>query len=165
MDPEDLERPGRWDVGGLRSYMIVFGIVSSAFDLLTFAVLLTVFDADAPLFRTGWFVGSTLTELAVLFVLRTRRRGWRSRPSRALVATSLSVAAGTLALPFVPGVAAPLGLTAPPPELVAALIGLTTAYVLVAELTKILVYRRRPPPPGAEEGAAAAQRTVPTLLP
>jgi Mg2+-importing ATPase len=60
--------------------MVVFGLLSTAFDLLTFAVLLHVFHADADLYRTGWFVGSTLTELAVLFILRTRRLAFRSTP-------------------------------------------------------------------------------------
>ena len=43
-----------------------------AFDLLTFAVLLLVFQADQATFQTAWFVISLLTELAVVLVLRTR---------------------------------------------------------------------------------------------
>ena len=71
--------------------MVVFGLLGTLFDWLTFVVLLQVFHADADLFRTGWFVGSTLTELAVLFVLRTRRLFFRSTPGRALFISSIAV--------------------------------------------------------------------------
>jgi Mg2+-importing ATPase len=120
--------------------MVVFGLLSTAFDLLTFAVLLQVFDADAELFRTGWFVGSALTELAVLFVLRTRRVAFRSRPGRALQVTSVAVALLTTALPFMPVVASALGLTRPPAVLVLTLVAITCAYVMAAEVTKRVFY-------------------------
>ena len=80
VDAEEVAVPRRWDVHAVRNFMVVFGLLSSAFDLLTFAVLLHFFHAGADLFRSGWFVGSSLTELAVLFVLRTRRLAIRSRP-------------------------------------------------------------------------------------
>ena len=39
-DPERTERPRRWDIGFIHRFMIVFGLVSSVFDYLTFAVLI-----------------------------------------------------------------------------------------------------------------------------
>lgn len=75
--------------------MIVFGLLSSAVDLLTFAILRLVFDASAELFRSDWFVESVITELTVLLVLRTQRPFYRSRPGRALVLSSIVVAALT----------------------------------------------------------------------
>jgi Mg2+-importing ATPase len=140
VDREDVERPRRWDLHQVRDFMVVFGLLSTAFDLLTFAVLLQVFDADAELFRTGWFVGSALTELAVLFVLRTRRVAFRSRPGRALQVTSVAVALLTTALPFMSVVASALGLTRPPAVLVMTLVAITCAYVMAAEVTKRVFY-------------------------
>ena len=69
-------------IDDIQRFMIVFGLVSSAFDLLTFTLLLRVFHAGAAAFQTSWFVVSLLTELAVLLVLRTRSPAWRSRPAR-----------------------------------------------------------------------------------
>ena len=40
VDPEMVERPRRWDIGFIRRFMVVFGVVSSVFDFLTFGVLL-----------------------------------------------------------------------------------------------------------------------------
>ena len=65
--------------------MVTFGLLSSVFDLLTFAVLLGVFRATPETFRTGWFVESLLTELVIALVVRTRRPFFRSRPGRLLL--------------------------------------------------------------------------------
>jgi Mg2+-importing ATPase len=150
VDPEQLELPHSWDIGFVRNFMLVFGGVSSAFDLLTFAVLRLGFAADATLFRSGWFLESVATELAVLFVLRTRRPFFRSRPSRLLVVSSLVVAALTLAIPYSP-LAVPLGLDGPRPSMLAALAIITALYVGATEIAKERFYRpstgtRRQPP-------------------
>jgi len=141
VDPEQLERPHSWDIGFVRNFMILFGGVSTIFDLLTFAVLRIGFVADATLFRSGWFLESVATELAVLFVLRTRRPFFRSRPSRLLAASSLILAAVTLAIPYSP-LAGPLQLEGPPLPLLAALVVITGIYVLATESAKQVFYRR-----------------------
>ena len=78
--------------------MIVFGLISSIFDLVTFALLLLVFHADQATFQTSWFVVSLLTELAVVLVLRTHKSALRSRPSRLLLWSTLVAAVATLAI-------------------------------------------------------------------
>ncbi len=58
------------------------GRISSLFDFATFAVMLWVFHAGPPLFRSGWFVESLATQTLVIFVIRTRRVPFfRSHPS------------------------------------------------------------------------------------
>jgi Mg2+-importing ATPase len=135
VDPEQLEAPRAWDIGSIRRFMIVFGLVSSAFDILTFVTLRTVFDAGATLFRSGWFVESTATELAVMLVLRTTRPFWRSRPGRALLASSAFIAMVTVALPYSP-LAEPLGLVGIPARILLALTALTALYVIANEAIK-----------------------------
>jgi Mg2+-importing ATPase len=153
VDPEQLERPHSWDIGFVRRFMLTFGAVSSVFDLLTFAILRLGFGADATLFRSGWFLESVATELAVLFVLRTRRSFFRSRPSRLLAVSSLAVAALTVAIPYSP-LAVPLGLDGPPFPLLAALAAITILYVATTEATKWLFYRKGGPAT-ADAGRAA----------
>jgi Mg2+-importing ATPase len=143
VDPEQVARPHGWDIRFVRRFMIVFGVLSSIFDLLTFAILRLGFNADAVVFRSGWFLESVATELAVLFILRTRRIFFRSRPSRLLALSSLTVGLVTLGLPFSP--AAPiLGLTGPSPLIVLALSVITVLYVLATELAKRRFYARAP---------------------
>ncbi len=155
VDAEQLERPQRWDIGFIRDFMVLFGLLSTAFDLLTFAVLLQVFDAGSTLFRSAWFVGSTLTELAVLLVLRTRRPAYRSRPGRALLITSGVVAVVTIAIPYSTG-ASLLGLRPLPAAVLGSLVLITLAYVVAAEATKHSFYRA---------AARRAERPRPATLP
>ena len=115
--------------------MIVFGLVSSVFDILTFVIMRVAFDTGDALFRSGWFIESTATELAVMLVLRTARPFWRSRPGRALLATSLLIAAVTVALPYSP-LAGTLGLVGVPVRILAVLVGLTVLYVAANETIK-----------------------------
>lgn len=143
VDPEDVALPRRWDLRGVTTFMITFGLLSTVFDLLTFGMMLIVFRADATLFRTAWFVGSTLTEIAVLLVLRTRRPALRSRPGTGLAFATLLVALVTIPLPFIPNLAGPMGLVPLPGPVLGALVALTLLYVMAAEGVKRL--RRRPP--------------------
>jgi Mg2+-importing ATPase len=130
VDHEQLRTPRRWDIAAIRRFMITFGLLSSFFDVATFLVLRLGFDASADVFRTGWFIESTATELAVMLVLRTARPFFRSRPSRALLLSTAIVAACTLIMPYLPFLAEPLGLTPLPLSILAALAALTALYVL-----------------------------------
>jgi Mg2+-importing ATPase len=159
VDPELADRPQGWDIRFVRDFMIVFGLVSSAFDFLTFATLRLVFDAGADLFRSGWFVESVITELAVLLVLRTRRPFYRSRPGRGLLWSSLAIGAVTLWLPYSP-LADVLGLTSLSATLLLTLAAITTLYVLAAELTKRVFYRRKAERRGAP--ASLREQRAPT---
>jgi P-type Mg2+ transporter len=140
VDREQLERPGAWDLGMLRSFMIVFGLVSSVFDVLTFLMLLLGFRADETLFRTGWFLESAWTELAVMLVLRTRRPFFRSRPSAMLLATSLIVGLVTLVIPYSPA-SQLLGFEPLPFVIVVAVALMIASYVLATEIVKRFFYR------------------------
>jgi Mg2+-importing ATPase len=102
VDEERLSRPGRWDFRQLLRTMVSFGLTSSLFDGLTFATLLVGFGADAPMFQTGWFVESLLSQLAIIAVMRTRKPFWRSRPSRPLLVAAIAVMLLALALPYLP---------------------------------------------------------------
>ena len=135
VDPEQLRQPHRWDTKRVRRFMIVFGLVSTVFDLITFATLRLIFDSNETMLRSGWLVESTLTELTAMLVLRTRRTSWRSRPSRTLLAASIAIAAVTFALPYSP-VASGLGLEAIPPRIIASLLLITLAYVALTEIIK-----------------------------
>jgi Mg2+-importing ATPase len=136
VDPELLRRPQRWDLAEVRRFMLVFGLLSSVFDLLTFALLLHVFDAGATRFHTAWFVVSLCTELAVLMVLRTRGPAWRSRPARWLVGTTLAVLLLALVLPYAGPLAGLLGFEPLPAPLLATLVGVVLAYCAATEAAK-----------------------------
>jgi Mg2+-importing ATPase len=132
--------PRRWNVGLIRRYMLTIGPISSVFDLATFAIMLGVFHAGEPLFRTGWFVESLATQTLVIFVIRTAGPPWTLPPSRGLalgVAAALGVG---LVLPVTP-LAPWLGFVPLPPLFLAFLAGMTAAYLVAVELAKRRFYR------------------------
>jgi P-type Mg2+ transporter len=122
--------------------MIEFGILSSAFDFLAFGILLFAFRATPGTFRTGWFVESLATELAVALVMRTRRPFFRSRPGTLLLMSTIGVLAFAFVIPFLPFARA-LGFVPLPAPLLGTIVVITTAYVTATELQKHWFYRSR----------------------
>jgi len=141
VDSEMVERPRRWNTKFIRDYMVLFGLVSSIFDFLTFGALLVLFHASPEEFRTGWFIESLLTELVIALVVRTRHLFFRSRPGKLLLASTLIFIAITLVLPYLPGVSV-FGFIPLPAPLMLAMLGLTMLYVLTTELAKKYFYSR-----------------------
>jgi magnesium-transporting ATPase (P-type) len=91
--------------------------------------------------QTGWFVESLCTQTLVLFVIRTYERPWRSRPSRALAATVLSVVALGMVIPLTP-VAPLLGFVRLPASFFVFVALATAAYLAVVEVAKRALVRR-----------------------
>ncbi len=147
VDRAETETAQRWDIREVRFFMIVFGLASTAFDLVTFVVLLRVFNADSVTFQTAWFVVSLLTELAVLFVLRTREPLRLSRPSHLLVASSLGIALIALVLPYAGPVAGIFSFDALPLPILAAALLIVAGYVATTEALKRRFYRPVKQPP------------------
>jgi len=141
VDNEYLAHPKHWDTDFIRKFMWVLGPVSSLFDILTFFIMLKIFEAGEALFHTGWFIESIATQVLVIFIIRTRGSPFKSRPSTALTVTSLTVVAVAAALPFTP-LASHLGFVAPPPLFFAILLGMVLSYLTAVEFVKRWFYRR-----------------------
>ena len=140
VDPDRVVRAQRWDIRDVRRFMVIFGLISSAFDLVTFALLLWAFGADEATFQTAWFVVSVLTELAVVLVLRTHGPALRSRPSRLLLWTTVAVGVLVPVLPFIGPLAAVFGFVPLPWHLMAAMMLIVAGYVLATELAKAFAF-------------------------
>ena len=127
--------PQRWDIHVIRRFMLIVGPVSSAFDVLTFVVLLHVFHFHETLFQTGWFVESLATQTLVLFVIRTAGRPWRDRPSTPLILTTLTVVAIGSFLPYSP-LAAMISFAPLPATYALFVIAVVGSYLAIVELVK-----------------------------
>jgi Mg2+-importing ATPase len=136
-----IDKPRRWNVAFIRDFMITFGITSSVFDYLTFGVLLLILKANETQFHTGWFLESILTELLIVFIVRTQQPFYKSRPGRMLLIVTLIVAGVTLVLPYSP-LNTLLGLDPLPLPIFLALIGITLLYLLASETVKHFFYRK-----------------------
>jgi Mg2+-importing ATPase len=139
-DPGDLARPQQWDMRAVLRFTLVMGPLSSLFDAATFVMLLGVFGAGVEMFRTAWFVESILTQILVIFVIRTAAPCWRSRPHRFLVFTSLGALAAALILALTP-LGHPLGFIALPAPVLLSILAIAAFYLVLAELLKPLAMR------------------------
>ena len=147
VDAARVTHPQRWDITQIRRYMIVFGLLSSAFDLLTFAALLLLFRAGEATFQTTWFVVSLLTELGVVLVLRTRGPAWRSRPSALLLWTTVAATAFALATPFFGRGSTLFGFVPLSTVEMGTVVGIVIAYLAATEVAKRWFFRAQGPTP------------------
>jgi Mg2+-importing ATPase len=90
-----LVRPRGAEPEDLLRFMLWFGPLSSAFDLIAFAALWFGFGANSPstqsLFQSGWFVVGLLSQTLVVHSLRTARVPWiQSRPAPAVLLGSVT---------------------------------------------------------------------------
>ncbi len=100
VDAELLHKPKRWNFKLISRFMIYFGLLSSVFDLILILAMLLIFQSTPAEFRTGWFVMSAISEIIILFSLRTHVSFFKSRPSMWLIAVSFITIFTTLALPY-----------------------------------------------------------------
>ena len=136
-----LQTAQRLSVADIQRFMIVFGLVSTVFDLLTFAVLLQFFRTDQGTFQTAWFIESLLTELAVVMVLRTQGPAWRSRPGRLLAWTTVAVFAAALLTPYLGALSGLFDFKPLSPALLGSLLAIVAGYVAATEAAKLWFFR------------------------
>lgn len=140
VEADQLATPRKWDLHTIQDFMVVFGIHSSAFDFLTFYLLYGYFHLSGAPFQTGWFLESALTEVLILFVVRTQRPLLHSRPGKWLLATGLLAMMLILYLPFSP-FATPLGFSGMEARWLLSLFGVLLLYLLTADGLKIIFFR------------------------
>jgi len=142
VDESDLKTPRKWDIAGIKKFMMWMGPVSSIFDYTTFALMWFFFKCGAGtphavgLFQTGWFVESLMTQTLIVHVIRTARVPFfQSVASWPLIATTVAAMFCAGVLPYTP-LGRPLGLVALPASYWGWL-GLTLlAYCVLAHFVK-----------------------------
>jgi Mg2+-importing ATPase len=139
VDADMVAQPRRWDIKFIRKFMITFGFVSSLFDFMTFGLLLLL-DVSPEQFRTAWFLESVVSAALIVFVVRSSKAFFISKPGKYLVAATLTIVAITLVLPYTP--VAPLVGFVPLPLSLLGLLGLIVLlYLSTAEIAKHIFYR------------------------
>ncbi|MFH1471194.1 MAG: HAD-IC family P-type ATPase, partial [Candidatus Micrarchaeota archaeon] len=142
VDRETTRTPHKWDINLIMRFMLFFGLISTLFDLVLIGILYFVMGTDVGVFRTAWFLQSILSEIIIVFSLRTHLPFFRSMPSWLLVISSILAAAVSVGVIYFGPVAelfqfAPLG--APVLLLIA---GILAAYFAATEIGKAVFYSR-----------------------
>jgi Mg2+-importing ATPase len=135
VDSSFVKNPKHWNIDLIKKFMFYIGPISSIFDFMTFYVMLKVFSASEALFQTGWFVESLATQTLVIFVIRTAKSPWKSKPSRSLTIMVCAMVAVGIILPFSP-LAHYWGFVPLPPLYFLFLSVATLVYLLLVEVIK-----------------------------
>ncbi len=141
VDKEQLDQPGKWDLKFIRNYMVIFGIHSSVFDVITFLILFYILKVKESAFQTGWFIESILTELFILFIIRTHKNFFKSKPGKYLFVLSILGLLMTLTLPYLP-FANDIGLTPLPIVNLSAMLLIVAVYIITADLLKVWFFKK-----------------------
>lgn len=141
VDQEQLNKPGKWNLKFIRNYMIIFGIHSSIFDVITFLILFYVLKAKESDFQTSWFVESILTELFILFIIRTHKSFFKSKPGKYLFFWSILGLIITVTLPYLP-ISSDIGLSPLPFLNMGIMITIVFFYIITADLLKVWFFKK-----------------------
>ncbi|HEV8289521.1 MAG TPA: magnesium-translocating P-type ATPase [Candidatus Norongarragalinales archaeon] len=145
VDKDALRRPRHWNFDFIVRFMIFFGLVSTVFDLVTIFLLSNVLRVEAVLFRTAWFLESVLSEIVILYSLRTRKPFYQSHPSNMLVIASIATVALTFFILTYPPIASAFQFVPMPTWLLATILAIVGVYFAASELLKPVFYARYPP--------------------
>ena len=121
--------------------MMIFGLHSTFFDMITFFTLYKLLSVSPHIFQTGWFLESTLTELCILFALRSQKNFFQSNPKKSLIWLTLLAAFATVAMIYVP-FAEKFDMYRLPLQVVIAVSIIIFFYIVTADILKKFFFRR-----------------------
>jgi Mg2+-importing ATPase len=136
VDDEDLAGARHWTMRGIGHFMVLFGMISTAFDLMLFFMVISLFEGSEREIRSSWFALSLITEVIAILVLRTRRRSWQSPPSKTLGALALLAVLIALSVPYL-GLLQPVELPRIGAEYSALVISIALGYLATSEFAKL----------------------------
>lgn len=146
VDKSYLMKPRKWETKSIKTFMAVMGPVSSIFDILCFLVLWKVIGANtvalAPLFQSGWFVFGTVSQVAIIHMIRTKRVPFiQSRAAWPLMVSTLIVTVIAIAVGF-SKMAIGLDMMTLPLSFMPWLILLIVGYSIVTQLLKTIYIKK-----------------------
>lgn len=140
VDADELLSPRQYDVKEVVLFATLLGFVSTVFDFIMFAMFR---GSGETSLQTYWFISSVITELLIMYSIRTRLPFYRSRISTKSVLLWLSIFAAGLAvaLPFTHFGQSVFHFSTPQVTQLVKIVFVVGAYFLVSEVIKLTFYR------------------------
>ena len=145
VEDEYICQPKKWDIPGIKKFMVYFGLLSTVLDVLCFLVLWHVFRFNrvdmAGYFQCGWFMFGVISQTVVIHAIRTPKIPFiQDRASKQLTLSTLLVVAATLLIGFT-GLAGLFDLPVMVPGFALWLLLLMAVYCLLAQVLKTIYIR------------------------
>ena len=139
VDEDELRRPGRHSVRDIIIISTILGVVSAVFEFIFFGLFYRI---SPEALQTYWFVGSVLTELILIFSIRSRRFMLRAPgPSRTLLFLSGVTFLAAIALPFTRFGQEFFRFIPPSSYYLALILAVVAVYLVCTETIKLVYYR------------------------
>jgi len=140
VDRKDILDPKNYAMKDLLFLATVLGLVSTAFDFMMFGIFKGYGEAGL---QTYWFIGSILTELILIYSIRTQ--GWffkvKNLPSRAILLLTLAAGLGTVFIPFTVVGTELFKFIVPSWDKLALVFAIVVGYLASTEIVKHVYYR------------------------
>jgi Mg2+-importing ATPase len=145
LDLEELRRPKAQKFSQIVPYIFLLALISSLFDFIFFGIF---FNQGEKSIQTHWFLLSVLTELVIIFSVRTRKFFLLAKsPSLILVSLSILVWIASFTLPLTKFGQNYFYFISPTLQTILIIISLSIAYLLSNEIVKHFYFKhlsRRP---------------------
>jgi Mg2+-importing ATPase len=139
VDPEEVKNPEGYNLREFALVATLLGLVSSVFDFIFFGLF---YRTSPQVLQTNWFIGSILTELVLLYSLRTRLPFYRTHfPSLTILILTLLAAIATVAIPFTSVGISLFRFTPPSGVHLRMILAIVILYFAATEATKLAYYR------------------------
>jgi Mg2+-importing ATPase len=146
VDQEYLKEPKSWNLQGIRHFMRWLGPVSTVFDILCYLILWFVMGfnsiGQAAAFQAGWFIFGTLSQIAIIHMIRTGKVPFvESMSSTRLTLSTLLISVIAVVISF-SDFAIAFDMLPMPLRFAPWLILLLLAYMLTVQLVKGIYIKR-----------------------
>ncbi|PJE57507.1 MAG: hypothetical protein COU82_01605 [Candidatus Portnoybacteria bacterium CG10_big_fil_rev_8_21_14_0_10_38_18] len=143
VDAEELRKPKHYQLNQVILLIVILGLISTIFDFIFFAIFRKV---EPALLQTLWYVESILTEIVLIFSLRTAHFFAKTRrPSFALVIAAVITFFVTVILPFTYFGDEIFHFVRPDIHSLFIVLFLILAYFILSEITKLIYFHYRMP--------------------
>jgi len=139
VDVEELRKPKHYQLHFALPLIVSLALVSIVFDFIFFAI----FNSQQPaVIQTLWFIESILTEILLIFIIRTRGLFWKAkRPGFWLMFFAAVDGIFIIALPFLKFGKEFFHFVSPPVFQLLTVLFLVSLYFAVSEFVKLIYYR------------------------
>lgn len=139
VEVRELKKPKAYQLQNLIGLIVILALISFLFDFLFFALF---YRAGASILQTLWFVESILTEIVLLFSIRTSRFFLKTKaPAWPLLLVSVLAVILAVSLPFIEFGQRAFHLVRPPLPGFLLVLGLVGSYFILSEMAKLGYFR------------------------
>jgi len=141
VDDVDLKRPSKSNFSRLITITMVMGFISTIFDFIVFFYFRTFGEQTL---QSAWFLTSVLTEIVIIFSLRTPSFFLKSsRPSLFLSCVALFTAIGAVLAIYHPSINSFLGFTPLNIDILKIILYIVLTYFALSEIVKVILHRMK----------------------